>query len=111
MFRTRKSSIIIYSLIDHSKRIWEIIDNQREMIDALHDTNQSFLNYQISSVMKTLTVFSVIIFPLTLLAAIFGMNAVNMPLIGHPYGFWIIIGIMLFAALGMLWVFEKKKWL
>jgi zinc transporter len=53
----------------------------------------------------------VIVFPLTLLAAIFGMDTPGMPLANHPYGFWIILTSMLFSALGLLWFFEKKKWL
>jgi len=101
-----------YKLIEHSKRIWEILDNQKEMIEAMHDTNESFLNYRISDIMKTLTIFSVIVFPLTLLAAIFGMNTLRgMPFVETDNGFWIIIAIMLVGCLGMLLFFERKKWL
>ena len=99
-------------LVDRTKRIWESLDNQKEMIEALHDTNDSLLNYKISDIMKTLTVFSVIVFPLTLFAAIFGMNTIDgMPFVDNPYGFWIIISLMLLACFGMLMFFKKKKWL
>ncbi|MFH0840562.1 MAG: magnesium transporter CorA family protein [bacterium] len=98
-------------LVDHSKRIWEILENQKEMIEVLNSTNESMLNNQLSNIMKTLTIFSVIVFPLTLLAAIFGMNAVNMPLVNMEHGFWYIIGIMLLGCFIMLLVFKKKKWL
>jgi magnesium transporter len=99
-------------LLERSKKIWEILENQKEMVEALHDTNESLLNYQISSTMKTLTIFSVIVFPLTLLAAIFGMNTVNgMPFINNENGFWLIIAIMLMGSLGMFSFFEKKKWI
>jgi magnesium transporter len=82
------------------------------MIEALHDTNESLLNYKISDIMKTLTVFSVIVFPLTLFAAIFGMNTIeSMPFVYNENGFWIIIFIMLIACFGMLLFFKKKKWL
>ncbi|PJA10894.1 hypothetical protein COX67_02635 [Candidatus Falkowbacteria bacterium CG_4_10_14_0_2_um_filter_36_22] len=98
-------------LVEHSKRIWNMLDNQKEMIEVLNSTNQSLLDNQMTNVMKTLTIISVIVFPLTLLAAIFGMNTAYMPLVGHPYGFWIIICIMLACSTGMLLYFEKKKWL
>lgn len=99
-------------LLERSKKIWEILENQKEMVEALHDTNESLLNYQISNTMKTLTIFSVIVFPLTLLAAIFGMNTVNgMPFINAENGFWFIIIIMIMGSLGMLLFFEKKKWM
>lgn len=101
-----------YALVDHSKRIWEALESQTEMIKALQDTNDSLLNYRISDIMKTLTIFSVIVFPLTLLAAIFGMNTTNgMPFLNTENGFWIIIVLMLTGCFGMLLFFAKKKWL
>ncbi|MEA3463594.1 MAG: magnesium transporter CorA family protein [Patescibacteria group bacterium] len=98
-------------LLEHSKRIWEILENQKEMIEALDNTNESLLNYRISDIMKTLTIFSVIVFPLSLLAGIFGMNTSSMPFVNNENGFWIIIIIMLIGCLGMLVFFERKKWL
>lgn len=99
-------------LIEHTKRIWENLENQKEIIEVMHDTNASLLNYKISDIMKTLTIFSVIVFPLTLLAAIFGMNTMNgMPFVNSPNGFWIIIAVMFTGCMIMLLIFEKKKWL
>lgn len=108
-----KQSIKKYynDLVEHSKRIWEMLDNQKEMVEVLNNTNESLLNDRMTSIMKTLTIFSVIVFPLTLLAAIFGMNAKNMPLVDHPLGFWFIIGIMLIGSMFMLLFFKQKKWL
>ena len=101
-----------FALIGHSKRIWEILESQKEMIDALHETNESMLNYRISDIMKTLTIFSVMVFPLTLLAAIFGMNTLEgMPFVETANGFWLIIAVMLIGCLGMLLFFERKRWL
>jgi magnesium transporter len=99
------------NLVEHSKRIWEMLDNQKEMVDVLNDTNESLLNNRLSNIMKTLTLFSVIVFPLSLLAAIFGMNAKYMPFVDHPYGFWIILFIMGLSSWGMLSYFRKKDWL
>lgn len=98
-------------LVDHSKRIWETLDNQKEMVEVLNNTNESLLNGQMTDIMKTLTIFSVIIFPLTLLAAIFGMKTREMPLIDQPGSFWIIIGLMVLCSLSMLAFFKHKKWL
>lgn len=98
-------------LVEDSKRLWENLDNQKEMVEVLNNTNESLLNSQMNMVMKTLTVFSVIVFPLNLLAAIFGMNAVNMPLVNSSNGFWAIIAIMLLGSLGMVIFFKYKKWI
>jgi len=98
-------------LIEHSKTFWEILDNQKEMIEALDETNESMLNYRISDIMKTLTIFSVIVFPLSLLAGLFGMNTTGgMPFINNSNGFWIIVSIMLFGIFLMILLFQRKKW-
>ncbi len=98
-------------LVENSKRIWETLDNQKEMVEVLNNTNESILNDRMSDIMKTLTIFSVIVFPLNLLAAIFGMNAKGMPLVDSEHGFWIIVGLMSIASFFMLVIFAKKKWL
>lgn len=99
------------SLVEHTKRIWETLDNQKEMVEVLNNTNESLLNDRMTSIMKTLTIFSVIVLPLNLLAGTFGMNAKYMPIVNHPWGFWIIVAIMLTCSFIMLLIFEKKKWL
>jgi magnesium transporter len=101
-----------FELIDHTKRIWELSENQKEAVEALYDTNQSMLNYNINNVMKTLTIFSVIMYPLSIITSLFGMNTeAGMPFLNNPNGFWIILGIMGFCASILLLIFAKKKWL
>jgi magnesium transporter len=98
-------------LVGDSKRLWETLDNQKEMIEVLNSTNESLLNDKMNAIMKTLTIFSVVVLPLTLLSGIFGMNASEMPFVQGPYGFWVVIGIMLVCLSFMLAFFKKKKWL
>ena len=72
---------------------------EKEIIEALEDTNTSLISFKLNDIMRTLTIFSVIVFPLTLLAAIFGMNTVNgMPFVSSPHGFWEILAIMFIGA-------------
>lgn len=98
-------------LAEHTERIWEILDIQKEMVEVLNDTNESLLNDRMNIIMKTLTIFSVLVLPLNLLAGIFGMNAKFMPFVDGVYGFWIILSIMLVGLLLLLSIFTKKKWL
>ncbi|MEO5927419.1 MAG: magnesium transporter CorA family protein [Patescibacteria group bacterium] len=97
-------------LVEQTKEVWDALDVQRDTINALHETNASLIDFRINEIMKTLTIFSVVIFPITLLAAIFGMNTSSMPFVDSPHGFWIIIGIMVTAVTGMLVYFKSKKW-
>ncbi|MEK7097548.1 MAG: magnesium transporter CorA family protein [Patescibacteria group bacterium] len=105
------TKIYYKNLIEHTKTIWEILENQKEVIGVLYDTNESLLTYKLNDIMKTLTIFSVILIPLTLLGSIFGMNTVSgMPFMETRNGFWIIITIMLSISSGMLVFFKRKKW-
>jgi len=99
-------------LIDQTKNIWETLENQREMVEVLHDSYESTANNKLSSVMKTLTIFYVIFSSMSLIAAIFSIkNDSGMPFINYQNGFWIIIIIMAIVGLSMLYLFKKKKWL
>jgi magnesium transporter len=99
-------------LIEHTKNIWDILNGQKEIIEALEDTNTSLISFKLNDIMRTLTIFSVIVFPLTLLAAIFGMNTVDgMPFVNNQYGFWIIIGLMFIGALSLFIYFKRKHWI
>lgn len=92
-------------------QVSSILISQRKTLSALDSTNQSLLTTRTNEIIKLLTVFSVIVFPLTLLAGIFGMNAKYLPLVGKPGDFWIIAGIMFIGAIGMLTLFKLKKWI
>ncbi len=91
--------------------IWQMIESLQDTIDALHETHESLINNRTNEIMRTLTIFSVIVFPLTLLAALFGMNTINTPIVGEPFDFWTIVIIMTLGAFGMLGYFKARKWL
>ena len=100
------------NLVNHTKDIWDSLENYKDTINALYETHETLLSQRLNQIMKTLTVFSVIVFPLTLMAAIFGMNTMNsMPFVDSPYDFWIVLIIMLAGAIFMLVYFKNKKWL
>lgn len=86
------------------------LEGYKETILALEDTNQSLLSTKINEVMRILTVFSVILLPLTLIASIWGMN-VKLPFGGHPNGFWILTITMIVLTGGLIAFFYRKKWL
>src|SRR5204863_345542 len=61
-------------LVDASERIWDLLDNYKEVVEALESTNESVISHRQNDVLRILTVFSVILLPLTLISGIFGMN-------------------------------------
>ncbi|NOZ30048.1 MAG: magnesium/cobalt transporter CorA [Chloroflexi bacterium] len=95
---------------DAFRRAWDILENYSEVIEGLADTSDSVTSYRINEVMRTLTVISVIMLPLTLLSGIYGMNVI-LPLATYPWAFFLILGMMAATALVMLWVFRRRGWL
>jgi magnesium transporter len=97
-------------IVDASERIWDLLDNYKEVVEALEDTNESVISHKHNDVLRVLTVFSVILLPLTLIASIFGMN-VHYPGEGTAAGFWVILALMAVAILGLASFFRYKRWL
>lgn len=110
-FPIKELEVYFERLVEQTKELWDTLEVQRDTINALHETNDSLINFRINEIMKTLTIFAVIVFPLTLLAAIFGMNAKYMPFVEGRYGFWTILGLMAVGVLSMIAFFKKKKWI
>jgi magnesium transporter len=109
-FNIKNYKIYFEQLLVQTKDIWEILDGHKETIDTLQETNESAISFRINDVMKTLTIISVIFLPLTLIASIFGMNITHIPIVNEPFGFWIILSIMMLAIIAMLLIFKSKKW-
>ena len=97
-------------LVDHVEKIWDTLENYKELIEGVHDAHQSLLSNKINDIMRILTIFSVVILPLTLISGIYGMN-VSLPLGGFSFAFLVILISMIFIIIGMLIYFKHKDWL
>jgi magnesium transporter len=97
-------------IVDAAERIWDQLDNYKEVVEALEATNESVISHRQNDVLRVLTIFSVVILPLTLISGIFGMN-VGFPGESTHDGFWVIVGLMLATIGGMVAFFRWKRWL
>jgi magnesium transporter len=97
-------------IVDASERIWDYLDNYKEVVEALEDTNESVIAHRQNDVLRVLTVFSVVLLPLTLITGFFGMN-VRFPGFDTAWAFWTIFAGMVLTLLGLLVFFRYKRWL
>lgn len=97
-------------LVDHIHRARDIIDEDSDVVAALGDTADKLLSHRLNNIIRVLTVFSVIMLPLTLISSIYGMN-VALPLQEHPQSFALISAAMILIALVMLAYFRWRRWL
>ena len=75
-------------IVDGAERIWDLLDNYKEVVEGLESTNESVISHRQNDVLRVLTVFSAILLPLTLVASVFGMN-VEFPGNGTATAFWV----------------------
>ena len=97
-------------VVDAAERIWDILDNYKEVVEALEDTNESVISHRQNDVLRILTVFSVVLLPLTLITGFFGMN-VHFPGYETGWAFWVVFAGMVVSLAGMLAFFRFKRWL
>jgi len=97
-------------IVDASERIWDLLDNYKEVVEALEDTNESLINHQQNDILFVLTIFIVVLTPLTFITGLFGMN-VHFPGFGSVGAFYGILGGMAALIVGMLGFFRYKRWL
>jgi magnesium transporter len=97
-------------IVDAAERIWDLLDNHKEVVEALEDTNESVISHRQNRVLLVLTLVSVILLPLTLITGLFGMN-VRFPGFDTARAFWIICGSMLAIAVGLIGFVRYKRWL
>lgn len=98
-------------LADHSRKIQDTLDDYKEVIEGLNDTNNTLSSFRINQIIRILTIVSTIMLPPTLIASIYGMNLKGLPLAGNPIAFVILIFLMVGIVVGMLTFFRVKRWI
>jgi magnesium transporter len=97
-------------IVDAHERIWDMLENYKEVVEALEESNESVISHRVNDVLRVLTAISVIVLPLTLLASIWGMN-VRVPGEHSITGFWIVIGAMFVILVASVAYFRRRGWL
>jgi magnesium transporter len=95
---------------DAAERIWDILENYKEVVEGLESTNESVLSHRLNDSFRILTAASVVLLPLTLVASIFGMN-VKVPGEGDITAFWAILAAMAALLVILVLAFRRRGWL
>jgi len=98
-------------IVNEYYKISKTVSHHRESLLELRDTNNSLLSTKQNEAMKVLAIMAFVTFPLSLVATIFGMNTVYLPIVGTKGDFWIVMGFMGFLTLLFFYFFKKKRWL
>ncbi len=92
-------------------QVWNSVEDLRETIDVLYDTNISLLSASTNETIKVLTVFASILFLVQAITGFFSLNIDTLPFATDPDAFWIILGISALASIGIYRYFRNRKWI
>jgi magnesium transporter len=81
------------------------------MASDLAEAYLSNVSHRTNEIMKVLTLMASIFIPLTFLAGIYGMNFENMPELRSRIGYFVVLGVMIFLAIGMTAFFRRRGWI
>ena len=104
------TNIHLKALLDNINLASDSLDSYREILSDQLNIYHTTISSRLNDIIKFLTIFSVIFIPLTFIAGIYGTNFEVLPELHYKYSYFIMLGVMLIIAIGMLLYFKRKKW-
>lgn len=98
-------------IVDKNERIWDELENFKEVVEALDDTNEAVIRSRQNDMIRVLTLLSGLVLPLTLVTGIYGMNTDHLPFAHHWWANLFIAGVMVVLVVGLVWFFRRRRWL
>jgi magnesium transporter len=95
----------------HTIEVIDVLESHREMVAGMLEIYLSSVSNKLNKVMMVLTLVTTIFMPLSFIAGVYGMNFKYMPELELPYGYPLIVAVMLTVAGTMLVLFRRRGWL
>jgi len=111
LFIGKQSRHEFQDAFEQMERLASLSSLLQELTRDLIDGYISISSHRLNNIMKLLTIASVIFLPLTFIAGIYGMNFENMPELSTAHGYFVVIGVLVFIAGGLLFAFRKMRWI
>ena len=110
--RFTKMDMLVYfgDMVDHVDKIWDALDDYKEVIEGLNYTHDSLATNRTNEVMRMLTIIATILLPITVVASIYGMN-IPLPFQNSSYSLLFVFFIMLVIIGSMLYFFHRQRWI
>ncbi len=104
------AQIFYRDIYDHIVRIEDLNQTIRDRADNALATYLSSVANRQNETMRVLSIVATIFMPLTLLVGIYGMNFVYMPELSFRWGYFAILGLILFVVIILIWRFWASGW-
>jgi len=102
----------IEMVYDDISQLIDFVESYEGTINSIRELYVAKVSLQINDTMRVLTIFTVILLPLTLIAGIYGMNGLDLnKLDSLPAGFILVIIVMAIVGAGLFIFFVQKQWI
>jgi len=81
-------------ITDNIEKIWDMLENYKEVIEYADSTFASLTNHTMNGLMRTFIIIQVAILPMTLVSGLFSMNVQGIPMHNYVMAFWIVFGMI-----------------
>jgi magnesium transporter len=95
-------------MVDHLDKIWDGLDEYKEIIEGLSDTHDSLASNRTNEVVRILTIIATVMLPITVVASIYGMN-IPLPFQDSSYSLLFVFLIMLAVIGGILYFLRRIR--
>lgn len=100
---------LLDDVIVENKQAIEMAMIYRDIINGTRELMSSVIDQRLNNTMKYLTSITLIMAVPTIISGIMGMNIINLPFADSPYGFAIILAIIVTICAGMMIGLRKLK--
>jgi magnesium transporter len=95
-------------VVDHLDKIWDGLDEYKEIIEGLSDTYDSLATNRTNEVVRILTIFATVMLPVTVIASIYGMN-IDLPFMHSDYALLYVFLLMIVIIVGILYFLRRIR--
>ena len=97
---------------DDITQLIDFVESYESTINSIRELYVAKVSLQINETMRILTIFTVVLLPLALIAGIYGMNGIDLKNITEiPLGFVVVLATMAVTVLAFVLFFIRKRWI
>ncbi|MBZ9618384.1 magnesium transporter CorA family protein [Clostridium estertheticum] len=99
-------------ITDKIEKIWDMLENYKEVIESADSTFASLTNHTMNGLMRIFTIVQVAILPMTLVSGLFSMNVQGIPMHNYVMAFWVVFGMIFIPTIciAVVLLINKDRW-
>jgi magnesium transporter len=97
---------------DDINQLIELVESYQDTVNSTRELYIANVSLLMNDTIKTLTIFSAVLLPLTFISSVFGMNGLDLNNIWNlPFGFAVVLAIMAATAAALFAFLKAKQWI